>query len=745
MSDWKQSACILCENNCGIEVQLDADARHIVRTRGDEAHPASHGYLCQKASRLDYYQNGKDRITSPQRRRPDGSFESIDWDTAITEIAERFSQLKNTHGGKSIFYYGGGGQGNHLPGAYSTATRKALDSVYRSNALAQEKTGEFWVNSEMLGTMVRGDFEHCEVAVFIGKNPWQSHGIPRARIVLKDIQKDPSRKMIVLDPVRTETAEIADIHLQLKPGTDAWLLNAMLAILLEEQLLDENFIAEHCEQIDSILPVLAGIDVAAYCAIAGVEELLVRDAVRLIAGASSAAFFEDLGVQMNRHSTVVSYLEKLLWSLTGNFAKQGAQYVPSYLQNIAGSGRCSRTSPVAGANIISGLVPCNVIADEILTDHPERYRGMLVETANPAHSLAESARMKEALKALDTLVVIDIAMTETAVLADYVLPAATQYEKWEATFFNFEFPRNYFHLRKPLFTPPKGPLPEAEIHARLVDALGAIPEGVQDQLDKAIAQGRDQLRDVFMGLLQSDPGLIALAPVLLYRTLGKTLPEGAAVAAALWPLAHMYAMRDPVALGNAGFNGETAAEDLFDAMLERHSGFIFAEDDYAVGWQRLQTSTGKIQLSTPKLLNLWQTMLEDSARGNKDYPLILSAGERRAYTANTINRDPDWRRKDREGALRVSIEDAQRLGLGDGAQARLTTAAGSAVTLIEISDRMQPGHISLPNGAGISNGVGTDESNTVGVAPNNLTLASNRDAFAGTPLHKFVEARLELV
>ena len=100
--------------------------------------------------------------------------------------------------------------------------------------------------------------------------------------------------------------------------------------------------------------------------------------------------------------------------------------------------------------LISGLVPCNVIAEEILTDHPARYRAMIVESANPAHSLADSQAMREALAALDLVVVIDVAMTETARLAHYVLPASTQYEKWEATFFNFEFPRNVFHLRAPL-------------------------------------------------------------------------------------------------------------------------------------------------------------------------------------------------------------------------------------------------------------------------------------------------------
>ena len=113
-----------------------------------------------------------------------------------------------------------------------------------------------------------------------------------------------------------------------------------------------------------------------------------------------------------------------------------------------------------------------MIAEEILADHPQRFRAMIVESGNPAHSLADSRRLREAIGQLDVLVCIDVFMTETARLADYVLPALTQFEKHEATFFNFEFPRNVFHLRRPIVAPPDGPLPEPEIHARLCEAAG---------------------------------------------------------------------------------------------------------------------------------------------------------------------------------------------------------------------------------------------------------------------------------
>ncbi len=741
MTDWKQSACILCECNCGIEVQLDDTQQHIVRTRGEKAHPASAGYLCQKASGLDLYQNGKDRITSPMRRKADGSFEAIDWDTAIREVSQRLLSVRDTFGGESIFYYGGGGQGNHLPGGYATGIRQVLGSRYRSNALAQEKTGEFWVNGKMFGTMVKGDFEHTDCAVFIGKNPWHSHGMPRARELLRHISKDASRKMIVIDPVVTETAKLADVHLQVKPGKDAWLIGSMIGVLIQDELFDAPWLEAHADGLEEVCAFAKAIPVASYCEIAGVPEEKMREAVSYIANAKGAAFFEDPGVQMNHYSTLVSYLEKLVWVLTGNFGNPGGQYVPSSLVNIAGSGKSSSKSPVAGANIISGLVPCNAIADEILTDHPDRYRAMIVEAANPAHSLADSKQFARALEALDTVVVIDVAMTETARLADYVLPAATQYEKWEATFFNFEFPNNYFHMRKPLFEAPENCLPEAEIHARLLEEMDAIPQDLLDELRDALKVSRAAFRDAVMTALGQDPSLFALAPVILYRTLGESLPDGAAAAAPLWAIAQTFAMSEPESMARAG---HADGDALFDAIVAGHSGVVFAVDEYANSWQRMGQGR-RIKLVIPELMDEF-VGLGDSPLSSADaaFPMVLSAGERRDYTANTIYRDADWRRKDRDGALRINPGDATELGLVDGALARIITATGSAQTVVEINARMQPGHVSLPNGFGLDN-ASPDGVVRTGVAVNELTSAADCDPIAGTPWHKHVPARVEAI
>ena len=745
--DWKPTACILCECNCGLEVELGGDdGRHLVRLRGDRRHPSSQGYACEKPHRLDLYQHGRDRLTQPLRRRPDGTFESIDWDTAIREVAARLAAVRDTFGGESIFYYGGGGQGNHFPGAYASATRRALGSRHHSNALAQEKTGEFWIADRMMGGATRADFEHCDVALFLGKNPWHSHSIPRARVTLKAIAADPARTLIVIDPRRTETAELADLHLAVRPGTDAWLLAALLAVLVEDGLIDRAFLAAHAHaaDVEHVVAALGAVPIAAACAVTGLDEALVRRTAHVLGTARALASFEDLGVQMNRDSTLVSYLHRLLVFLTGSLGKPGTHYAPTTLVDVA-NGSSTKTSPVAGARIVGGLVPCNVIAEEILTSHPKRYRAMIVEAANPAHSLADSKRMREALGALDTLVVIDVAMSETARLAHYVLPAASQFEKAEATFFNFEYPRNYFHLRRRLFAPPPGPLPEAEIHARLVEALGAITETDLAPLRAAAGAGRAAYAQAVLARVMSDPRLAGQAPVILYRTMD--LPDELREGAIVLGVALRAAIGSGPSLARAGFTGSPleAAIALFEAVLAGASGVVFAVDEWSGATPHIHTPDRKLRLALPDLLDeLARVMRDGAAAHDEAYPFVLTAGERRSFTANTIIRDPAWRKKDAGGALRINPLDAAALGVAAGQPVRLTTRRDSLVVAIEVTDTMQRGHVALPNGLGLGYPTGDGDA-TTGVAPNELTASEDRDPFVGTPWHKHVPARVERV
>lgn len=744
--EWKSTSCILCNTNCGLHVQIEDG--HFKKIKGDKTNPRSKGYTCEKAARLDHYQNHADRITTPLRRREDGSFEAIDWDTAIREVADKLAKIRDTYGGSKIIYYGGGGQGNHLGGAYSSATRRALDMRYASNALAQEKTGEFWVEGQMFGGRPEPDFEHAQVAVFIGKNPWQSHGFERARAILRAIAKDPKRHMIVIDPRRTESADLADVFLQVVPGTDAFVLAAMLKVLLDEGMTDQAFLSAHASDPTALFEVLEKVPVSDYCERAGVPEDRVREAARLIGQAESVAVLEDLGIEMAPHSTLNSYLEKLLYALTGNIGRPGTMNLGTHLAKLIGSGKANQTTPVGGHKIITGLVPCNAIPEEILTDHPDRFRAMFIESGNPVHSLADSPRMREALDALEFVVVIDVAMTETTKHADYILPAASQYEKVETTFFGGGFPEHTFLLRRPLFPMAEGTLTEPEIHSRLCRALGAYEDADLTSLREAAHESIEKFGLAFLQTMANQPKLAAIMPVVLYETLGASLGEEMKGAALIWGAAQTLAAEHPDSVRRAGFEGEGAAlgNALFQAILDHPNGVVITSDPYEVTMDRIGTDDGRIELVIPELIQELADLIdEEPPRPTDDYPFILAAGERRTSTANTIFRDPSWRRKDVEGALRMSPGDAKRLGVETGGRIRLSTKRGSVEAVVEVNDTLRDGHITLPNGYGLEYPDANGTRRVHGTPPNELTSAEDRDWLALTPWHKHVRARVEAI
>jgi anaerobic selenocysteine-containing dehydrogenase len=750
---WRRTACILCSINCGLKVKTDGQ-RHFSRILGDKQHPVSKGYVCEKAQRLDYYQNGADRLTSPMRRTATGEYEAVDWDTAIREISARMTTVRDRFGGDKILYYGGGGQGNHLGGAYIEAWLKSLGVKYRSNALAQEKTGEFWVAGKMFGAGVHGDFENCEVGVFLGKNPWQSHGFARARVVIGELARDPKRCLIVIDPRRSETAQKADIHLTVKPGTDAWLMAALAATLVQKDWVRHEWLADHTTGFDEIYPVLKNIQIDKFSDICGIDENRILEVAKRIAEADSVSFFEDLGVQMSVHSTLVSYLQRLVWLTTGHYGRPGTAYpfVPFLSLGKASKGQLgsvgsqvARVSPVAGAKIITGLIPCNVIPEEILTDHPDRYRAMIIQSGNPVHSLADSQRMRKAMRALEFSVAIDVAMTETARQVDYVLPASSQFEKAEATFFNLEFPDNVFHLRQPLFEPLPGTLHEAEITARLLEEAGELGDRDYRALRIAARAGLTAFSTVFLARMALKPKLMKYVAPILYRTLGPTLPAGMEMASVIWGLSLMYVQSFPTQAKRAGFGGPLplAANRLFSAILNSPSGVMYARSTYEETWAAIRRAENRINLAIPEMLEELLRIEQELPLQNEEFPFILSAGERRSETSNTIIRDAGWHKKGLYAALRLSPEDASALGCKSGDMLHLTTSRASVEVRAEISDMMSPGHISLPNGTGIDYTNAGGESSQLGVAPNELTDASHRDFLAGTPWHKHVPARLE--
>ena len=164
-----------------------------------------------------------------------GGFDEISWDVAIAEIAAKLNALRSEGHDQSFGYYGGGGQGSVMGGVFAQSLRGVMGSGPNFSALSQEKTGDFWVNGRMFGGQnihTAEDVHNAELTVVMGCNPWMANGFVRARDAMSDIGKDPARQMIVIDPRRTEVADLADLHLALRPGTDAFLLGALLSMIV---------------------------------------------------------------------------------------------------------------------------------------------------------------------------------------------------------------------------------------------------------------------------------------------------------------------------------------------------------------------------------------------------------------------------------------------------------------------------------------------------------------------------------
>jgi anaerobic selenocysteine-containing dehydrogenase len=749
VSDWQKTACSLCYLNCGLEVQVEG--RAITRVRGDKEHPRSAGYLCQKAQRLTWYGNHGDRLSSPLRRRPDGGHEPVDWDTALGEIAAKLRQVRDadTEAGRpgSFAYVGGGGQGNHSGGAYGTALMRWMNSTRYFNALSQEKTGDFWVNGRMFGSQTchtSEGVEECDLLVVVGCNPWLAHGFTNARHALNAIKNDPDRKLLVIDPRRTETAAIAELHLPLRPGTDAYLLASMLAIIVERGGHDAAFLERRTEGFAEVVRALERIPIDEWIAHCELPRADVERAVDMILAARAMTVRVELGIQQGRHSTLNSYLEKLLYLLTGHFGRAGTNNLHSWLLPLWGNSRGER-SEITGFEYIGGLLPSNTMAEEVLADHPHRARVLWVESSNPANTYADTALVERAVREAELSVVVDIAYTETAALADYVLPAASQHEKWEFTLFNFEWPTNYFQVRRPVLDPLPGTLVEAEIYARLFERLGALPSADQlDELRTLARTDRTRLLPAAGKLMKSDPSLAALAPVLLYRTLGDALPEGAASMAPLWVgCQHVAAsMAEPVRRAlNSDAEGAALGEELFARILESPSGTAFSAHTLDEVWGLVKRE--RIQLAVPELLTWLAELDPDVERPDPAFPFSLINGQRRSHNANQILRPPSWRRTDPEGALRGRATDLASVGLDAGDWAAVVTPTGRIVVPTEADESLRPMQLALPHGFGMAVPDGRGGRVVHGPRINQITDARDRDPIAGTPHHKDMPVRLE--
>jgi len=743
MKEWKKTGCVLCAQNCGLEVLVE-DGR-MVKVKPDKENLRSEGYACRKGLNVIYHQYPADRLTEPLKRVGD-RFEPISWDQAIDEITEKMRHLVDQYGSRCLAYMGASAQGGSFEGAFGLGLLEGMGSHYFYNSAGQEFSGSWWVDGRVLGKQYLHAIpneENAEMYVAWGWNGMESHQIPQAPKVLRGFAKDPERLLVAIDPRQSETAAIADIHLAVRPGTDALLMKAMISMILEEGWEKKDYLSQFVEGFDTIRPWFEGFDAKAATQVCHLDYDEVHQLCRLMT-TKRWCIHPDLGIYMGRRSTLNSYLMAILMALCGVYGVKGGNIIPGMLVPMGrhADERDPKTWRTLATNMppaAGGSFPPAVMPEEILSDHPERLRAVYVSACNPLRAYPDTAAYEEAFGRLDLLVVSEIVMSETARLAHYVLPCRSYYEAWDSTFFQHNWPEIFFQLRRPIVEPPGQCLEACQIYTLLADRLGLIPE-IPDDLYEAAKGDRIRFGAKLMAWVASEPKAARAMPFVLAKTLGRVWDSAAL--AGLWGvlMTAPKVLRDSAA--RAGFEpGPDQGDRIFQALLDTPQGLWIGRMDDDDAMAGIKTPSGKIEVYIPELEEEVKALdaagEAEDLRLPEDFPLILNAGRHMSYNANSLMRNPEWNRGKRACTVAVSPADAEGLGLSDGQRVRVTTEAGSDVGELEVTDQVRPGTVVIPHGFGL-----IYDGEVYGINVNRLTKNTHRDPL-GTPLHRYVPCRVE--
>ncbi len=703
---------------------------------------------------IKHYQHHADRLTHPLKKVGD-TFEKITWEQALDEVAQKLSAITGEHGSRSLaLMMGGGTIGCPSQAVFAVNVLRGLGSQYFYSALAQELTGRFWADGKTYGSQhlhTTPHLDETDMLLTVGWNPMMSHHTPQARRVLTKLSKDPDKLLVVVDPRRSETARIANTHLAIRPGTDALFYRAMISIILDQGWHDQNYIEQHVRGFKTISPWFTDFDAKAALDVCELDYEKVREVCQLFATRNSS-HHSDLGVLMTRHSTLISYLENVLLAICGRIGVNGGNVFPIGLRGGGGKPREtpdereSRLWRTVSTDypVIAGTYPPNVMPEEILTEHADRLRAVIVSGANPLRSYADTSAYEEAFKRLDLLVTVEIAMTETAALSHYILPAQSAYESWDGGVeIEGGFPKIFLQMRQPVLKPEEERIEAAEIFLRLADRLNLIPD-IPETLYEA-AESRDRLKFgmALMQFLKSDPRAGKSLPFVLAKTLGKKL--GSVQQASIWGLLQTLPPLVQDMAKRLGFqSGPGLGEELFQTVLNHPQGFWLGEVD--VGhwdhFKMLATEDGRIHLDIPEMADWIQEIepaleTEKMKDGEDEYPFIMSSGRHMDYNASTQMRNPIWNQGKRACTALMHPGDAETFGFNDGQVVKITTEAGEEKIELEVTKATRSGYIMIPHGFGL-----TYQGEIYGANANRLAKNTHRDRIAGTPLHRYIRCRV---
>ncbi|HEY1973831.1 MAG TPA: molybdopterin-dependent oxidoreductase, partial [Pseudonocardia sp.] len=484
--------CPLCESTCGLELTFSGE--RLTDIRGDRLDVFSGGYLCPKGTTLGQLHSDPDRLRAPLVRQR-GRFVEASWDEAFERVWQLFEPVLRDGGPEATAIY----QGN--PVAHTMSL-----TLYPSVVVRALRTTKIFTAStvdsrprDLSSALVFGerfscpipDVDRTDFLLVLGANPAVSNGslatAPNWPGRLKALT-GRGGTLVVVDPRRTRTAELATEHLAVRPGGDAALLLGMLQVIFADRLVRLGRADGLVTRLDQVRELVAPFTPERVAGRTGLDPATVRRVARAFAGARTACAYGRMGTTTGPHGTVTTWLIDLLNILTGNLDSPGGAMftrpAAKWASNARGGPRYGKPlrlhryrSRVRGAGETLGELPVNCLAEEIDTPGEGQIRALVTVAGNPVVSAPDVARLDRALAGLDAMVAVDCFVNETTRHADVILPPPSVLERPHYDFAMMQYAvRNVANYSPAPLDPPPGQPHEWELLCRLAGALRGEPD-----------------------------------------------------------------------------------------------------------------------------------------------------------------------------------------------------------------------------------------------------------------------------